>query len=343
MGSSNSKKISACYIVKNEAERLKLSLKNLRGVDEIIIVDTGSTDNTLEVAKSFGAKIFNTEWTDDFSTPRNLALSQATGDWIIFLDADEYFTESTANNLRNVIEKVDATPTNGLLIYLVNIDVEKGDKILDTTFVLRIYRNLRGLSYFGKIHEELRLDEKSLSNVIPLPPKFLTLYHTGYSSTLNKIKAERNLKLLLAELKTTNEPRRIYGYIAQCYNGLEDFVNAEKFAKLDIETGVRNSTFSSSSYRILLDILSKDTARFEERKSFAMQAAEDFPDLPDFLAELAECYAAQKNFEAAIILMTGALENFANYDGIEPSIFDEQRANIARQHIKIWTKNFVIN
>ncbi len=93
----------------------------------------------------------------------------------------------------------------------------------------------------------------------------------------------------------------------------------------------------------MLDILSKDTARFEERKSFAMQAAEDFPDLPDFLAELAECYAAQKNFEAAIILMTGALENFANYDGIEPSIFDEQRANIARQHIKIWTKNFVIN
>lgn len=340
MGSDNGKKISACYIVKNEAERLALSLKNLRGVDEIIIVDTGSTDTTLEVAKSFDAKIFYKAWADDFSAPRNFALSQATGDWIIFLDADEYFTELTAENLRSVIEKVDGTKTNGLLIYLVNIDTSNGDKILDTAFVLRIYRNLRGLEYVGKIHEELRLNGKSLTNLIPLPPKFLTLNHTGYSATLNKTKAARNLKLLLAELQQTDEPQRIYGYIAQCYNGLEDFVNAEKFAKLDIETGVRSSTFSSSSYRILLDILSKDSTRFEERKNFAMMAAEDFPDLPDFLAELAECYAAQKNFEAAIILMTGALENFANYDGVETSIFDEERANLARQRLKDWIKIF---
>ena len=337
------KKISACYIVKNEAERLALSLKNLRGIDEIIIVDTGSTDNTLEVAKKFGAKIFCTNWADDFSTPRNLALSQATGDWIIFLDADEYFTAATADNLRSVIESIDATAANGLLIYLVNIDTADGDKILDTTFVLRIYRNLNGLAYVGKIHEELRLDGKSLTNIIPLPPKFLTLNHTGYSATLNKAKAARNLKMLLEELAQTNEPQRIYGYIAQCYNGLEDFINAEKFAKLDIESGVRRSTFSSSSYRILLDILSKDSTRLEERQNFAMMAAEDFPDLPDFLAELAECYAAQKNFEAAIILMTGALENFAKYDGIEPSIFDEVRANLARQRIKIWTREFIKN
>ena len=341
MESSNVKKISACYIVKNEAEKLLLSLKNLRGVDEIIIVDTGSTDNTLEVAKNFGAKIFYKAWADDFSAPRNLALSKVTGDWIIFLDADEYFTESTADNLRNVIENVDGTEINGLLIYLVNIDVENENKILDTTFVLRIYRNLRGLKYVGKIHEELQLNGKNLANIIPLPPKFLTLNHTGYSAKLNKSKAERNLKLLLAELENTNEPQKFYGYIAQCYNGLEDFLNAEKFAKLDIESGVRSSTFSSSSYRILLDILSKDSTRFDERKDFAMMAAEDFPDLPDFLAELAECYAAQKNFEAAIILMTGALENFAKYDGIEPSIFDEQRAIFARKLIMDWTKKFL--
>lgn len=340
MRSDKNKKISACYIVKNEAERLALSLKNQRGVNEIIIVDTGSTDNTLDVAKNFGAKIFQTVWADDFSTPRNLALSQATGDWIIFLDADEYFTASTAENLRGVIEKIDGTEVNGLLVYLVNIDTADDDKILDTTFVLRIYRNLNGLAYVGKIHEELRLDGKNLPNVIPLPPKFLTLNHTGYSANLNKAKAERNLKLLLEELAQTDEPQRIYGYIAQCYNGLEDFVNAEKFAKLDIESGLRRSTFSSSSYRILLDILSRDSTRLEERKNFAMMAAEDFPDLPDFLAELAECYAAQKDFESAIILMTGALENFAKYDGIEPSIFDEQQVIVARQRIRFWTQKF---
>ena len=120
--------------------------------DEIIVVDTGSVDGTVEIAKSFGAKVFHEVWKDDFSVPRNVALSHATGDWIIFLDADEYFTPSTAENIRIVLEKFNRTNVNGLLVYLVNIDSENDDEILDATFLLRIFRNLRALSYVGKIH-----------------------------------------------------------------------------------------------------------------------------------------------------------------------------------------------
>ena len=98
-------KISACYIVKNGAADLELSLKSLNNfVDEIIVVDTGSTDNTVEVAKKFGAKIFFEQWQNDFSTPRNVALKNATGDWIVFLDADEYFSSETAQNIRFAVE-----------------------------------------------------------------------------------------------------------------------------------------------------------------------------------------------------------------------------------------------
>ena len=85
-------KISACYMVKNAAQDLARSLESLaKYVNEIIVVDTGSTDNTVEVAQKFGAKVFHEQWQDDFSTPRNVAIREAKGDWIVFLDADEYF------------------------------------------------------------------------------------------------------------------------------------------------------------------------------------------------------------------------------------------------------------
>lgn len=332
-------KISACYIVKNEEKNLRTSLKSLKdAVDEIIIVDTGSIDNTLEVAKNFGAKIFHEVWKDDFSAPRNIALDYAEGDWIIFLDADEYFTAETAKNIRAVIENIGEENIGGLMIHLVNIDIENDNRVMDSAFVLRIFRNLRGLQYVGKIHEELKWFDKNLPNIIPIPPQILTLYHTGYSATVNKSKAERNLKLLLEELAITNTPQRVYGHIAQCYHGLDDFVNAEKFARLDIAADIK-STFSSRSYRILLDVLARDKFRLAERTNAAKMAIKKFSALPDFYAELAECYAAHKDFKAAIREMTTALEKFKTYDGIEPSIFNAELANFAQEKIKIWIKN----
>ena len=81
-------------------------------VDEIVVVDTGSTDNTIEVAKSYGAKVFESPWNNDFSTPRNMALENATGDWIIFLDADEYF--AYPNKVRKALERNISTPPSVL-------------------------------------------------------------------------------------------------------------------------------------------------------------------------------------------------------------------------------------
>ena len=85
-------KISACVITKNEEKNIARCINSYKDiVDEIILVDTGSTDNTVEIAKSLGAKIYYYEWQNDFSAAKNYALSMAKGDWIIFLDADEFF------------------------------------------------------------------------------------------------------------------------------------------------------------------------------------------------------------------------------------------------------------
>jgi len=135
-------KISACYIVKNEARELKISIESLKKfVDEIVVVDTGSTDDTVKVAKKFGAKIFYFDWNDDFSAPRNLALKKCSGDWIIFLDADEFFTPETAKNIPAVIERVEQFKQNAILVQRVNIDADDGNKIQSTDFSVRIMKN----------------------------------------------------------------------------------------------------------------------------------------------------------------------------------------------------------
>ena len=331
-------KISACYIVKNEEKNLKLSLDSLKSqVDEIVIVDTGSTDNTIEIAKSYGAKVIETEWQDDFSTPRNIAIDNASGDWIVFIDADEYFSNDTIKNIRSVIEQAEKNHKWGLIINRINIDIDNNNQVQDNTYILRIFKNMPGFYYVGKIHEEWQTPEKTpVPNLIFVPENILLLYHTGYSKTVNLDKARRNLKLLLNELEDTKHPDRIYGYIAQCYNGLHDIANAEKFALLDINCGRRDVTYASSSYRILLNILARDANRSEDRFNYVSRAVKDFPEIPEFHAEYAECLALKKDFPTAISEMETAIKSYSSYKAIEPTMFTPQMAEFAKKRLNLW-------
>ena len=98
--------ISLCMIAKNEQANLKKCLNSVKDlVDEIIIVDTGSTDKTKEIAKKFGAKIVDFKWKDDFSAARNECLKHATKDWILVLDADEAIDENGSKEIKELIKK----------------------------------------------------------------------------------------------------------------------------------------------------------------------------------------------------------------------------------------------
>lgn len=331
--------ITACYIVKNEAAVLAQSLACLsEQVDEILIADTGSTDDTIAIGQASGATVWSIPWQNNFSQTRNTVLDSAVGDWIVFLDADEFLSEETAFHLRTIIKTIHSTSVKGILMRRIDIDVDRNNTVLADAYVLRVFRNCKQLRYEGAIHEELTWKGGAVQPVVTAAPGDLLLYHTGYSSTLSKAKAERNLELLLQELQQTARPGRIYGYLADAYFGVGDEPQAEHFARLDIQQGRRATTYASRSYRILLQLLAAAAGRRQERFEACQAAVRDFPEIPEFRADYAECLASDGNYGEASVQMEQVLKSFREYEGIEPMLFNEQMADQAQNRLLQWQK-----
>lgn len=329
-------KLSACYIVKNEAKVLARSLESLQAqVDEIVVLDTGSTDETQQIARKYGARIFTYTWQDDFAAARNEVLRHVTGDWVVFLDADEYFTTDTAGRLRAAVMKRQ----NKDALLLKRLDIgENEDEVLVDIFVLRVFRNRPELRYSGRIHEELRENGGNITQLGLVPRAELCLIHTGYQQAVNRSKAERNLRILRQELQTTREPGNLYMYLAEACHGLGQYQEAVRYARLDIRQGRRPVVYASRSYHLLLEILSKEPTAFAERRKIAVQAVKDFPELPEFHAELAECLAFIGQYDTAVREMQAALSLVGSDMGLEPAQFMADMVPMGQQRTAFWRR-----
>lgn len=323
MGKAGALKISACYIVKNEAKNLAKSIKSLKNqVNEIVVVDTGSTDNTIAVARKLGAKVYGFPWQDDFSKARNFALSKAKGDWLILLDADEYFTAKTAGNIRKIIRQ--AQQVDAILIQMVNYDVDKAE-IQDYFYQLRIVRNQQGLHYEGKIHEELKLSEGKSMKFLRIPPEMLEIYHIGYSSSVSRQKLERNLKLLQQAVDNGQSEIDLARYFCDCYLGLGDMEKCTYYGWLDVKKGRQSVNFGSRCHRVLMAYYGgrNDGESISKRRQLAEISTEQYPEVPDFWAEYSECLYQTGEYARAIAAMEKALELMQDYRGMEPSMLVE--------------------
>ncbi len=210
--------ISLCMIVKNEENNLARSINSVLSlIDEIIIVDTGSNDRTIEIAKSFTNKIYFHKFRDNFSEIRNISLSHATKDWIIVLDADEFFEINDLNKIQSAIthNKDDAYYCEWIQI-TENNWFGLGNK-------LAIFRNYSCLRYEGIIHEDLypslfrnnlkisRIDVHLYHNFNCKGTKFLNERHNFYLNLLTKQLQQtpndsRMNYLMALELRINNLP-----------------------------------------------------------------------------------------------------------------------------------------
>jgi glycosyltransferase involved in cell wall biosynthesis len=312
--------ISACVIVKNEAENISTCLESVQKiVQQIVVVDTGSTDNTMELAKIYDAEIYQYEWNNDFSAAKNFALTKAKGDWIIFLDADEYISTDTVMNVPDLIKKYGKL-CDGFMSHMSNIDVDKENKLIDEFFVTRIFRHDSNIRFVGAVHEQL-YHKKRKNRWYQIEKSDLEFLHTGYSSSRVRRKCERNLKLLQAQLAENPNDVDLYRYLADSYYGLEDYDQAIKYARKDLATGRKEISYASRSYRVLLNSLQLTQADFTEQEKVIVEAMKAFPLLPDFYAEYGLLYFNRGQYDRAEALFEKAFELDATYNDMETSLF----------------------
>ena len=185
--------LSLCMIVKNEQEFLPDCLESVRNIaDQIVIIDTGSIDNTVAIAKRYGAEVHYFKWCDDFSAARNESIKYASCGWIFWIDADERLLPDSIPELKSLM-KYENKP----VIYKVHIrNIIKDGQNHSLSNAHRLFNNYRGISFSGRIHEQvspsvakLRGEERD-SNI--------SIYHIGYNleGKQAEAKMERNRKLL---------------------------------------------------------------------------------------------------------------------------------------------------
>ena len=239
-------RVTLSMIVKNESKYLRGCLDSVfDAVDEIIIADTGSDDDTVAIAEEYGARVFHFPWQNDFSLARNFALEKSTGDWVLYLDADERLTPESVQELRRLTK---ADEHCGYEVTLRSVD-ELGGRPNIMRYI-RLFRNLPGVHFTGRIHEQI-LD--SLSQLgYTIKPSGIEILHLGYNVQEDQLKekARRNLDLLLQEYNSAPG-----GYIAfhigQSYSFLRDMQNAEKYFSLAVQDVALRADYRAHSYRFL--------------------------------------------------------------------------------------------
>lgn len=185
--------ISLCMIAKNESDFIGNCIKSaLPYVKQIIVVDTGSTDQTPEIAQSLGAEVYPFSWINDFSAARNYSLEKATGDWILFLDCDEEIDPNLGHHLMEAIqsENYDA--------YYLDIRNLLGEDQEITFQSVRLFRNLPQFRFKGKIHEQISDSIFQHAGPARIGRLNVTLLHHGYNPKKVNIpsKIVRNVRLL---------------------------------------------------------------------------------------------------------------------------------------------------
>ncbi|MCX7884944.1 MAG: glycosyltransferase [Caloramator sp.] len=221
--------ISLCMIVKNEEENIKRCLESIYDiVDEIIIVDTGSTDRTIDIAKEYNAKIYNFQWNENFSDARNLSLEMASGDWILIMDADDEFEREDKDKLINLTKNENVNAY--FLQTLSYVGENKGLDII-MNLNIRLIRNKMGYRFNGAIHEQIKPGDIDKDRKDAIKVEDVRFYHYGYlnKTVKDKDKRKRNMEIIEKELKKDPNNSFMYFNMGCEYYAMGDYKKALEY------------------------------------------------------------------------------------------------------------------
>ncbi len=290
--------LSACMIVRNEEKFLAQCLSSIKNVvDEMIVVDTGSTDKTVKIALSFGAQVYYHPWKNSFSEARNHSLNYATGDWILQIDADETLEQADIPLLHHLI----ADDSYNAIFVAIYSELPGGRS---KHYYTRVFR--RGKARFeGIVHNQLIFEGKAFQSEI-------RFYHYGYNLSASEMqrKYKRTGDLLRQQL--TENPHNIF-VLANLVRNYRNEYNFEKVIELGekgINISLSHTDFNSQSQkqRIYIDLAYAllNTNQPDRAEKICKKALQENPNSLDILFVLGEILLKKESF-------TDALHYFKKY------------------------------
>ena len=222
--------LSVCMIVKNESANLADSLADFRSfADEIVVVDTGSIDNTKEIAARFTSRIFDFEWIDDFSAARNFALSKARKSYQLWLDADDRIAPKMQGHINSLKSHFDGK--KAFYFVLENCQINSPPSFCNQ---LRCTPLIPGLQFESRIHEQVFPSAVRLG--LQLVTTDIVIRHMGYMDDAMKFaKAKRNLAILKKEVEQGGDHGGLYFFLALTLDPLGDKEEAVRCMKAALE------------------------------------------------------------------------------------------------------------
>lgn len=314
-------------IVKNEEKNIRRALSWAKGiVQEQIIVDTGSTDCTIEIAKSMGAKIFHFEWCDDFSAAKNYAIEQASGDWIAFLDADEYFTPEDAKKLPDIIrtaEKNFSRTGRPDVIRATWAQLNDEGKVFAVSEQDRIFRNQKDIRYRKPVHEIL-FSTHGRELLLVDATEALSIMHTGYLRSIIAEKGKRNVPLLRKAVQNDPDDYDSWSYLAEALSAKDEYTEALATAEKVMDEGLHKAEYPQINTALMTWLTAAssgkagDPAQYKEKAFYYYEryckAGYSYPDIEFGMG----CYLQKTgDLESVIQFFEIALQKLEHYKGVD--------------------------
>jgi tetratricopeptide (TPR) repeat protein len=309
-------KLSVAIIVRNAAEPLAETLESIRGLaDEVVVVDTGSTDETRDVAARFDARCYSIAWQDDFSAARNHAASLCTGEWILWLDAGERLSESNAHELRSFVEQEAARDTAYMMI--VRVPAQPHEIAGEQIGAIRLVPNDPAIRFTGRVRETLtpalnagRFQVEGIAFRIERGLR-------EHDRDLKVRRAKRNIQLAELEMRERGPQAALLNVLGDAFLALRQQERAAHFFHQAITLSAKGSSdMLAAYYGLVMAIEGSDQGR-QGQLSACVAALETFPVDAQLLCASGGYLQALGQFETA----AKAYETAYRFGKVNPEVW----------------------
>jgi tetratricopeptide (TPR) repeat protein len=301
-------RLSLCMIVRDSARTLPACLASISPwVDEIIVVDTGSMDDTRDIARQYGARVFDFAWCDDFSAARNESLRHATGEWLFWMDSDDTITAENGRKLRALADvEIAENPT----AFVMQVHCPGPPGSTDCTVVdhVKMFRNDNRLRFEGRIHEQILPAIRRIGGIVDWTDIYVTHSGSEHSAEAKRRKQQRDLRLLDLELVDhPNHPFVLFN-LGMTYADMEDADRAVEYLKRCLFASAPEESHVRKAYALLVGCLTQ-VNRHSEARQILERGRELYPDDAELQFRQGILEHRAGNHEQAIAAYCGALED----------------------------------